>query len=68
MSSRCRSTRSCAACSGPVAKPLYLSGYLSGGHGETSIASDESPWEGEAEEKIVGRYLTPFLAETAAAI
>ncbi len=49
-------------------KPLYLSGYLSGGHGETSIASDESPWEGEAQEKIVGRYLTPFLADTLAAL
>lgn len=45
------------------AKPLYLSGYLSGGHGETSVASAEPPWEGAAEGKIVSRYLTPFLAE-----
>ncbi|HXS46679.1 MAG TPA: FAD-dependent oxidoreductase [Solirubrobacterales bacterium] len=45
------------------AKPLYLSGYLSGGHGETSTASAEPPWEGAAEGKIVSRYLTPFLAE-----
>jgi sulfide:quinone oxidoreductase len=50
------------------AKPLYLSGYLSGGHGETSIASDQSPWNGEGQEKIISRYLTPFLAETVGAI
>jgi sulfide:quinone oxidoreductase len=43
------------------AKPLYLSGYLAGGHGETSLASDEPPWDGAAEGKIVSRYLTPFL-------
>jgi sulfide:quinone oxidoreductase len=43
------------------AKPLYLSGYLSGGHGETSIASDEPPWESAAEGKVVSRYLTQFL-------
>jgi sulfide:quinone oxidoreductase len=48
-------------------KPLYLSGYLAGGHGETSVASEEPPWEGEANEKIVGRYLTPFLSEVAEA-
>ena len=48
-------------------KPLYLSGYLAGGHGETSIASGEPPWEGEAHEKIVGRYLTPFLSDVAEA-
>ncbi len=42
-------------------KPLYLSGYLAGGHGETSIASDEPPWDGAEQDKIVGRYLTPFL-------
>jgi sulfide:quinone oxidoreductase len=36
-------------------EPLYLSGYLAGGHGETSIAS------GAERDKIVGRYLTPFL-------
>lgn len=44
------------------AKPLYLSGYLSGGHGETSSASDQAPWQGGEEDKLVGRYLTPFLA------
>jgi sulfide:quinone oxidoreductase len=49
------------------AEPLYLSGYLSGGHGETSSASDEPPWEGGEEDKLVGRYLTPFFAELAAA-
>lgn len=47
-------------------KPLYLSGYLSGGHGETSSVSDEAPWEGGAEDKLVGRYLTPFFARLAA--
>lgn len=45
------------------AKPLYLSGYLSGGHGETSSASDEAPWEGGEEDKLIGRYLTPFLRQ-----
>lgn len=49
------------------AEPLYLSGYLSGGHGETSSASDEAPWGGGEEDKLVGRYLTPFFAELAAA-
>lgn len=49
------------------AKPLYLSGYLTGGHGETSIASDQAPWEGGAEDKLIGRYLTPFFAGLAAA-
>ncbi len=49
------------------AKPLFLSGYLSGGHGETSSASDEAPWEGGEEDKLVGRYLTPFFAGLAAA-
>lgn len=48
-------------------KPLYLSGYLSGGHGETSSATDEAPWDGGAEDKLVGRYLTPFFAGLAAA-
>lgn len=45
------------------AEPLYLSGHLAGGHGETSTATDEAPW-GEGEQgKLVGRYLTPFFAE-----
>lgn len=43
------------------AKPLYLSGYLTGGHGETSSATDEAPWEGGEEDKLIGRFLTPFL-------
>jgi sulfide:quinone oxidoreductase len=50
------------------AKPLYLSGHLSGGHGETSSATDEPPWQGDAQHKIVGRYLTPFLEENADAL
>jgi sulfide:quinone oxidoreductase len=50
------------------AKPLYLSGHLSGGHGETSSATDEPPWQGDAQHKIVGRYLTPFLGENADAL
>lgn len=48
------------------AKPLYLSGFLAGGHGETSSADDEAPWEGGEADKLVGRYLTPFLATAAA--
>jgi sulfide:quinone oxidoreductase len=45
------------------AEPLYLSGYLAGGHGETSSASNEAPWKGGAEDKLVSRYLTPFLGQ-----
>jgi sulfide:quinone oxidoreductase len=48
------------------AQPLYLSGHLAGGHGESSIATEESPWEGGEEAKLVGRYLTPFFADLAA--
>jgi sulfide:quinone oxidoreductase len=43
------------------AKPLYLSGHLAGGHGETSSAGDVPPWDGGEEDKLLGRYLTPFL-------
>lgn len=43
-------------------KPLYLQGWLSGGHGETSSLSAEPPW-GRKEGKIVGRYLSAFIAE-----
>jgi sulfide:quinone oxidoreductase len=43
-------------------QPRYLYGRLTGGHGETSTFSDTPPWT-EPEQKIVGRYLTPFLAE-----
>lgn len=50
------------------AKPLYLSAHLSGGYGETSSATDEPPWQGDAQHKIVGRYLTPFLGENADAL
>ena len=46
------------------AEPLYLSGYLAGGHGETSTASAEPLWDGAAEGKIVSRYLTQFLAQS----
>lgn len=45
------------------ADPLYLSGYLAGGRGETSSASDEPPWDGAAEGKIVSRYLNQFLEQ-----
>ena len=48
------------------AEPLYLSGHLSGGHGETSTATDEAPWGADEQGKVVGRYLTPFLAELSA--
>jgi sulfide:quinone oxidoreductase len=44
-------------------KPRYLFGWLSGGHGETSLTSEEPPWAVETPSKLVGRYLTPFLAE-----
>lgn len=43
-------------------KPLYLAGYLGGGHGETSYAGREPAWDGAAEGKIVGRYLPRFLS------
>ena len=42
-------------------KPRYLYGRLTGGHGEVSKLTEEAPWA-EADGKIVGRYLTPFLA------
>jgi sulfide:quinone oxidoreductase len=42
-------------------QPLYLEGWLSGGHGETSSLSAEPPW-GPNQGKIVGRYLSGFLA------
>jgi sulfide:quinone oxidoreductase len=48
------------------AEPLYLSGELAGGHGESSTAGEEPPWEGGEEGKLVGRYLTPFFADLAA--
>jgi sulfide:quinone oxidoreductase len=48
------------------AEPLYLSGDLAGGHGESSAATAQPPWEGGEEGKLVGRYLTPFFASLAA--
>jgi sulfide:quinone oxidoreductase len=41
--------------------PRYLYGRLTGGHGETSTLSEQPPWPPQ-EGKILGRYLTPFLA------
>lgn len=43
-------------------KPRYLFGWLAGGHGETSVASERSPWPVDNPSKLIGRYLTPFLA------
>lgn len=40
---------------------LYLEGWLSGGHGESSVLTTTRPWRGD-DSKIVGKYLTPFLA------
>lgn len=42
-------------------EPRYLYGRLSGKHGEASQLSSEPLWP-EAQSKIVGRHLTPFLA------
>ena len=51
------------------AKPLYLSGYPTGGHGENSVATEDEPsWRGDAQHKIVSRYLAPFLDEMAGAL
>ena len=44
-------------------KPRYLFGWLAGGHGETSVASERPPWPIDNPSKLIGRYLTPFLAE-----
>jgi sulfide:quinone oxidoreductase len=43
------------------AEPRYLYGRPAGGHGEVSELSERPLWP-EPESKIVGRYLTPFLA------
>jgi sulfide:quinone oxidoreductase len=45
------------------AKPRYLFGWLGGGHGETSTAGERPPWPIDNPSKLIGRYLTPFLAE-----
>jgi sulfide:quinone oxidoreductase len=39
----------------------YLEGWLAGGHGESSTIGTEPPW-GESRGKIVGRYVSDFLA------
>lgn len=44
-------------------KPRYLFGWLAGGHGETSVASERPPWPVDNPSKLIGRYLTPFLAQ-----
>jgi sulfide:quinone oxidoreductase len=43
-------------------KPRYLFGWLGGGHGETSVASERPPWPIDNPSKLIGRYLTSFLA------
>jgi len=48
-------------------KPRYLFGWLGGGHGETSVASERPTWPIDNPSKLIGRYLTPFLAEPRAA-
>jgi sulfide:quinone oxidoreductase len=48
------------------AKPRYLFGWLGGGHGETSIAGERPPWPVDNPSKLIGRFLTPFLAELSA--
>jgi sulfide:quinone oxidoreductase len=42
-------------------EPVYLYGRLTGKHGETSTLTATAPWP-QHDGKIVGRYLTPFLA------
>jgi sulfide:quinone oxidoreductase len=44
-------------------KPRYLFGWLGGGHGETSVASERPPWPVDNPSKLIGRYLTPFLSQ-----
>lgn len=44
------------------AKPRYLFGWLGGGHGESSVASERPQWPIDNPSKLIGRYLTPFLA------
>jgi sulfide:quinone oxidoreductase len=46
-------------------EPRYLQGWPTGGHGERSTMTETPPW-GADEGKIVGRYLTPFLAAAVA--
>jgi sulfide:quinone oxidoreductase len=44
-------------------EPLYLYGPLTGGQGEISTLTEQAPWPPDGASKIVGRRLTPFLAE-----
>ena len=44
-------------------KPRYLFGWLGGGHGETSVAGERPPWPIDNPNKLIGRFLTPFLNE-----
>ena len=45
------------------ANPCYLYGWPNGGRGKTSIAEERPPWPIDNPSKLIGRYLTPFLAE-----
>lgn len=45
------------------AEPRYLYGRPAGGHGEVSELSEEAEWASQREDKIVARFLTPFLAQ-----
>ena len=45
------------------AKPRYLFGWLGGGHGETSVAGERPQWPIDNPSKLIGRYLSPFLAQ-----
>ncbi len=46
-------------------KPLYISAHLTGGHGDTSEASETPAWEPRA--KVASRYLAPYLEQRDAA-
>ncbi len=43
-------------------EPRYVYGRLGGGRGETSVLSETAPWSTEYDDKIIARYLTPFLS------
>lgn len=45
------------------AKPRYLFGWRNGGRGEASVASERPPWPVDNPSKLIGRYLTSFLAD-----
>ncbi len=46
-------------------KPLYLSAHVTGGHGDTSEASETPAWEPRG--KVASRYLAPYLEQRDAA-